>query len=68
MRPISLLSKEDLSGWQDERLEQLRNQFGQTKTHTWKEGGDPKSKTSNPDPLKFERNEPLVYHENECSS
>ena len=29
-------------------MEKLLNHFGQPKTHTWKEGGDPKSKTSDP--------------------
>ena len=48
MRPISLLSDEDLLGWGAEKLEQLLNHFGHAKTHTWKEGGDPKTKTSDP--------------------
>ena len=48
MRPISLLSDEDLIGWGAEKLEQLLNHFGHPKTHNWREGGDPKSKTSDP--------------------
>lgn len=38
MRPISFLSKDELSVWGDEQLNTLINQYGHSKQHVWKEG------------------------------
>ena len=52
MRPVSLLSDEDVIGWRNEKLEQLLQHYGELQTHTWREESDQKdhrrTKTSNP--------------------
>ena len=38
MRPVSFMTKEELTEYGNEEIEMLINHYGVTKTHTWKEG------------------------------
>lgn len=50
MRPISLLSEEELTQFGAEKLEMLLGHYGAEQTHTWKEG-DPSVHTKKSSPL-----------------
>ena len=48
MRPIGLLSSEEMESWGNEQLEVILGHFGEPKTHTWTEDQEKRTKTSPP--------------------